>query len=390
MTSDRLATVSEYYFSRKLQELAAMNAEGKDVINLGIGSPDLPPAPAVIDALTQHVKPAENHKYQSYKGTPEFRKAFSSWYKKKFRVNLNPETDILPLIGSKEGIMHISMAFLNDGDEVLVPNPGYPSYQAAANLAGAVIRPYQLKSSNEWAPDFNNLENEGLDRVKLMWVNYPHMPTGAGLTNHLMGKLVDFARKHQIILVNDNPYSFILNDHPQSILKFARPDDMVIELNSLSKSHNMAGWRVGMAAGNPELIQNILTFKSNMDSGMFLPIQKAAIVAMEANDSWYKSLNKIYEKRRKLAWQFLDMLGCSYEKDTSGMFVWAHIPGSCKNGGTLSDEILYQHNVFITPGFIFGSEGDQFVRVSLCTPEEIWNTSINRIKNLINHKITSI
>ncbi len=389
ITSDRLETVSEYYFSKKLRELAEMNAAGKDVINLGIGSPDLPPAPEVIQALTVHAKPAENHKYQSYKGTPEFRQAFSDWYKKRFRVDLNPENQILPLIGSKEGIMHISMAFLNDGDEVLVPNPGYPSYQAAANLAGAVIRPYPLTSSNDWAPDFEALEKEGLDKVKLMWVNYPHMPTGVSLNHHLMTKLVEFSRKHQIILVNDNPYSFILNERPQSLLEFTQQDDLVIELNSLSKSHNMAGWRVGMVAGHSDLIQHILTFKSNMDSGMFLPIQKAAIVAMEADDSWYSSLNAIYEKRRKLAWQLFDQLGCVYDKSTSGMFVWAQIPESYADGASLSDEVLYQHHVFITPGFIFGTEGDQFVRVSLCTPEEIWKASINRIKKLSNHIITS-
>jgi len=387
--SDRLALVSEYYFSKKLREIAEMNAAGKDVINLGIGNPDFPPAPDVIEALIQYAKPGSNHQYQSYKGTPEFRTAFSTWYKSRFRVDLDPETNILPLIGSKEGIMHISMAFLNAGDEVLVPNPGYPTYISATHLAGGKVRPYSLRASMGWVPDYRKLENDGLEKVKLMWVNYPHMPTGANISGNELKDLISFARRNEIILANDNPYSFILNEHPRSLLEFMQPDDLVIELNSLSKSHNMAGWRVGVAAGNPDLILDILTFKSNMDSGMFLPIQKAAIVAMEAKDSWYISLNKKYESRRNLAWKFLDHLNCTYNKNTSGMFVWAKVPGSYKNGEECSDVILNQCGVFITPGFIFGSEGDQYVRVSLCTPENLWESSLKRIQN-VNMKIPII
>jgi len=380
LTAKRLSMVSEYYFSTKLREIEMLNAQGKDVINLGIGNPDLPPSPKVIEALNSYSIPDSNHKYQSYKGIPEFRSAIAKWYKDYYNVILDSESQILPLIGSKEGIMHISMAFLDDGDEVLVPNPGYPTYSSVTKLAGGIVRSYELKAGNNWVPDYELLEREGLEKVKIMWVNYPHMPTGQKINREQLKDLVDFARKNQIILVNDNPYSFILNDTPVSLLEFISPDDLVLELNSLSKSHNMAGWRVGMVSGNEKLIQTVLTFKSNMDSGMFLPIQKAAIEALKLRRPWFENWNGIYEERRSQAWQLLDLIGCTYDKKASGMFVWAQIPNTYSNGQELSDELLHEAGVFITPGFIFGTEGEKFIRVSLCTPIDKLISSISRIK----------
>jgi aspartate/methionine/tyrosine aminotransferase len=377
--SKRIDSVEEYYFSKKLREIADLKAKGADIINLGIGSPDLPPPDEVIAALSRHAAMPDNHQYQSYKGLPALREAFSSWYKKYYQVELDSEAEILPLIGSKEGIMHISMAFLNEGDEVLVPNPGYPTYASAAKLAGGVVRHYSLKESNDWAPDLTELAEQGVDHVKLMWINYPHMPTGSRLSGEQFRQLVDFAREHRIILINDNPYSFILNQQPESILNYASREDAVLELNSLSKSHNMAGWRLGMLGGNALLLQHVLTFKSNMDSGMFLPVQMAGVTALELGDDWYTSLNAIYADRRKFAWEFMDILNCTYDKEAVGMFVWAKIPSKAASGLEIADDLLYNFGLFITPGFIFGPGGESYVRVSLCTPESVWKLAINRI-----------
>ena len=380
-TASRLGEVKEYYFSIKLKEMARMNAAGKKIINLGIGSPDMSPPQEVLETLAQESQQAGVHGYQSYVGIPELRTAFSEWYATHFNVKLDAGTEILPLIGSKEGIMHISMTFLEAGDEVLIPNPGYPAYRAVANLTGASIREYKLSLENGWLPDLKALAKEDLSKVKIMWVNYPHMPTGAQANESFYKELIAFAKAQKILICNDNPYSFILNDNPFSILSVEGAKEVALELNSLSKAHNMAGWRIGMLGGASHYIQNILRFKSNMDSGMFRPVQLAAVKALSLDKTWYQGLNAAYKKRQQKAFELMDLLNCKYDKSQTGLFVWAKIPAKYKNAFELSDEILYGANVFITPGSIFGSQGDQYIRASLCSTVEIFEESINRIKN---------
>lgn len=379
----RLDSIREYYFSTKLREIEQLNTEEVKVINLGIGSPDLPPHPSVVKALHEAALRPDTHAYQSYKGAEVLRKAIAAWYERSYGVRLDPATEILPLIGSKEGIMHVSMTFLDPGDQVLVPNPGYPTYRSATELAGGVCVDYDLEQQAGWKPDLDRLAATDLSRVKLMWVNYPHMPTGASADEGLMRELVQFAGQHHILLCHDNPYSFILNEQPRSLLEIEGAMQTALELNSLSKSHNMAGWRVGMLAARKEVIGEVLRFKSNMDSGMFLPLQMAAAAALGVDDSWYRELNATYARRRQRVYELLDRLGCSYEKDRPGMFVWARIPAGYADGFALSDEVLYKAKVFITPGGIFGSRGDAYVRVSLCRTEELFSEALERVeKNL--------
>jgi LL-diaminopimelate aminotransferase len=352
------------------------------VINLGIGSPDLPPHPDVVRVLQEESAKPNVHAYQSYKGSPVLRKAIADWYQKWYGVGLNPDTEILPLIGSKEGIMHICMTYLDEGDGVLVPNPGYPTYRSAVKLAGGICIDYALKGENGWLPDFEELErlvNAG-SRIKLMWVNYPHMPTGQLPDRGLFEKLVAFGKKHAILICHDNPYSFILNDEPMSLLGVPGAKEVVIELNSLSKSQNMAGWRVGILSGAKERIDEVLRFKSNMDSGMFLPVQLAAARALSLGKDWYDSVNAVYRERRKKVFELLEVLRCGYSKQQVGMFVWAKVPAGYKDGFELSDRVLREANVFITPGGIFGSEGEGYIRVSLCSTEEKLGESIGRVK----------
>ncbi len=379
--SKRLGEVKEYYFSVKLREIAEMNKAGKNVLNLGIGSPDLPPHPSVINALQQFSVSEKNHAYQSYKGIPELRFAFTKWYQKFFHVNLNPDYEILPLIGSKEGIMHISMGFLNTGDEVLVPNPGYPAYAAVTKLAGGISRYFDLKLSNNWLPDLEKLEKQDLSNVKIMWVNYPNMPTGSTADLSFFKKLIEFGKRNRILIINDNPYAFILNNRPTSILEIEGAMETAMELNSLSKAQNMAGWRVGVLSGKKEFIDTVLRFKSNMDSGMFKPVQLAAVQALNLEQDWYDDLNNIYKKRQALVFKIMDILNAEYDKNQKGMFVWAEIPEQYKDAFELSDHILYHKNVFITPGGIFGNNGNNYIRISLCSPLEIFEEAINRIKN---------
>ena len=382
--ADRISNVSEYYFSKKLKEIAKLNAEGKDIISLGIGSPDMPPSEQTIEALCDDARKADAHGYQSYIGIPELRQAFATFYKKNFGVELNPANEIQPLMGSKEGVMHISLAFLNKGDEVLVPNPGYPTYSSVSNIVEAKIINYDLDENNGWQPDFEKLESMDLSRVKLMWVNYPNMSTGARATKELFEKLVDFGRRHNIIIVNDNPYSFILNNEKLSILSIPGAKDICIELNSLSKSHNMPGWRMAMVASNPQFIEWILRIKSNMDSGMFRPMQKAAVAAMSNDDEWHEKHNiELYAKRRALAEEIMTTLGCSFDKDQVGMFLWGKIPSKYESSAELADRVLYDARVFITPGFIFGSNGEKYVRISLCSKEDKLQNALDRIKENI-------
>ena len=376
----RMGEVKEYYFSIKLKEIAKMREAGKDVLNLGIGSPDLPPSQVAIDELATQSKHRANHAYQSYIGIPALRKAFSDWYAEWFDVQLDPNGEVLPLMGSKEGIMHISMTYLEEGDEVLVPNPGYPAYRSVANFTGATIREYELKEDNNWFPDLDALGQQDLSKVKIMWVNYPNMPTGARATKAFFEKLVAFGRQHRILICNDNPYAFILNKKPLSILSVEGAKEVALELNSLSKAHNMAGWRIGMLAGKAEYLQTILRFKSNMDSGMFKPLQLAAVKALGNPPSWYEELNAVYRERRETVFELLDLLYCTYDRDQVGMFVWAKIPPQFKDGFALSDEVLYKAHVFITPGGIFGSMGDGYIRVSLCSDGVLFEEAIRRIK----------
>ncbi len=377
----RLDGIGEYYFSQKLREIDELNKVGKKIISLGIGSPDLPPHPDVIKALHEEALNPNQHAYQSYKGSPVLRNAIAGWYKKWYNVTLDATTEILPLIGSKEGIMHICMTYINEGDAVLIPNPGYPTYRSAAKIAGATILEYTLSKEKNWFPDFEEIEKNNLHNVKLMFVNYPQMPTGQLPTEKMFESLVGFAKKHQILLVHDNPYSFILNDQPLSILKINGAKDVAIELNSLSKSHNMAGWRIGMLVGAMDRINEVLRFKSNMDSGMFLPVQLAAAKALEMEKEFHDEVNKVYKQRRKKVFQLLSLLQCDYDERQAGMFVWAAIPGRFKDGYELSDKVLYGSNVFITPGGIFGSAGNNYVRVSLCCTEEKIDEAIGRISN---------
>ena len=381
--SHRLEGIGEYYFSSKLREIDELNKAGKQIINLGIGSPDLPPHPDVIQVLQNEASKDNVHAYQSYKGSPVLREAIAEWYQKYYAVSIAPATEVLPLLGSKEGIMHICMTYLNEGDQVLIPNPGYPTYTSAVKLAGGTPLYYELTADNHWAPDFENLEKSDLSKVKLMWVNYPHMPTGQMPSKLLFEKIVAFAKKHQILICHDNPYSFILNETPMSLLSIEGSKEVVIELNSLSKSQNMAGWRVGMLIAAEERINEILRFKSNMDSGMFLPVQLAAAKALSLDQTWYESVNKIYQARRKKVFELLDVLNCVYSKEQVGMFVWAKIPSQYKDGYTLSDKVLYDANVFITPGGIFGSAGNGYIRVSLCGSIEKFSEAIKRIQSCV-------
>jgi aspartate/methionine/tyrosine aminotransferase len=360
-----------------------MRREGSDVINLGIGSPDQPPSENTVSALIAEAKKPASHGYQSYSGIPSLRKAFSDWYKKYFHVNLNPDNEILLLMGSKEGIMHISMAFVNPGDEVLVPDPGYPTYSSVTNLVGGIVRKYDLSEENGWLPDLKSLEHSDLSKVKLMWVNYPNMPTGVKGSVDLFTKLIAFSRKNGILLVNDNPYSFILNKEYISILAVEGAKDTALELNSLSKSHNMAGWRIGMVAGQSDYIKTVLKVKSNMDSGMFLAMQMAAIEALNNHDSWYDTVNSVYIRRRKIVEQIMDLLKCSYDKSQIGLFVWGKIPENIPDCESYVEKILMKSLVFITPGFIFGKNGERFIRISLCATEEKLNEAKNRITALL-------
>ncbi|MET0461718.1 MAG: aminotransferase class I/II-fold pyridoxal phosphate-dependent enzyme [Chitinophagaceae bacterium] len=381
-TAKRLEGIGEYYFSQKLREIEELNRQGKQIINLGIGSPDLPPHPDVIKTLQEEAAKPNTHAYQSYKGSPVLRKAFADWYHNWYGVELGVETEILPLIGSKEGIMHICMTYLDKKDEVLVPNPGYPTYRSAVKLAGGKCVEYELKEKNNYAPDFSKLEKKDLSRVKLMFVNYPQMPTGQLPTKELFEELVAFGKKHDILIIHDNPYSFILNDNPVSLLAVDGAKEVVIELNSLSKSHNMAGWRVGVLCGAKERIEEVLRFKSNMDSGMFLPLQLAAAKALSLGKEWQDEVNAIYRERREKVFELLQALDCVYSTAQAGMFVWARIPAGYKNGFELSDKVLYGANVFITPGGIFGTAGDKYIRVSLCAPVSRFEESLQRIRGL--------
>ena len=388
--ANRLIGIGEYYFSQKLREIDELNKQGKNIINLGIGSPDLPPHNSVIRVLQEESAKPNVHAYQGYKGSPILRKAISDWYTEWYGVELNPDSEILPLIGSKEGIMHICMTYINDGDIILVPNPGYPTYRSAAKLAGAIVKDYNLKEKNNWIPDFDELEkiireaeNGTKQKGILMFVNYPHMPTGQLPTKEFFEELVAFAKKHKILICHDNPYSFILNDNPLSLLGVKDAKDVVIELNSLSKSHNMAGWRVGMLCGAKERIEEVIRFKSNMDSGMFLPVQLAAAKALTLGKEWHDDLNAVYTKRRQKVFELLDLLNCDYDKKQAGMFIWAKIAAAYKDGYALSDEILKSSNVFITPGGIFGSEGEKYIRVSLCAKEEKFVEAIDRISKKV-------
>ncbi len=381
--ASRMNLVQEYYFSTKLKQIAEMRNSGIDVLNLGIGSPDLPPSDSTIEALALAAQNPKNHAYQSYVGVPALREGMASFYQNAYGVELNPNNEILPLIGSKEGIMHISMAYLEAGDEVLVPNPGYPTYRAASLLTGATVVDYDLSEANGWLPDLKELATKDLSKVKLMWVNYPHMPTGAKATKLFFEELRDFALTHNILIVNDNPYSFILNDDPQSILSVESMKEVAMELNSLSKSHNMAGWRMGMLAGKAEFINPVLRFKSNMDSGMFLPLQMAAIEALQNDKSWFNELNKIYKIRQQKVFEMMQLLDCQYDKNQTGMFVWAKVPIKYTTGYELSDEILEKSGVFITPGGIFGTAGDGYIRTSLCAEVSVFEEAILRIRKAL-------
>lgn len=386
--ASRLNGIGEYYFATKLREIDALNKAGHRVINLGIGSPDLPPHPSVIEALHQEASKDNTHAYQSYKGSPVLRNAIADWYKKAYNVAVDPETEVLPLIGSKEGIMHICMTYLDKGDAALVPNPGYPTYSAAVKLSGGEVLSYELKAAHNWHPVVDELQtlihshHDKGGKVKLLFLNYPHMPTGQIPDPTLLQSIIQFAKEQQILIIHDNPYSFILNEKPVSLFELDSNKDVVIELNSLSKSHNMAGWRVGMIVASQQHINNIMRFKSNMDSGMFLPVQLAAAKALSLDDSWYEGINAIYAERKEKAFQLLDCIGCDYDKNQVGMFVWAKVPSSYQSGYALSDDILSKCKVFITPGGIFGSAGEKFIRVSLCSKKEVLQEAIDRIQKM--------
>jgi aspartate/methionine/tyrosine aminotransferase len=377
-TADRLRSIEEYYFSKKLREVRGMAAAGKPIINIGIGSPDLPPSDAVINSFQQSVKHAGAHQYQSYQGLPELRETIAKFYKEKFDVDADPSSEILPLMGSKEGIMHISMAFLNEGDEVLIPNPGYPTYTSVTKLVGAVPKQYDLVADNGWFPDLESLRRQDLSGVKLMWVSYPHMPTGATANSSQLQALVAFAKEKNILLINDNPYSFVLSNNPLSILSIKGAKEIALELNSLSKTFNMAGWRVGMVLGSEENLNAILKVKSNMDSGMFYGIQKGAIEALKSGKDWFDQLDRTYKARRKLMFQLADKLQCTYDPNAVGMFVWAKMPKGSKCSEEFIDRILQNKNIFIAPGTIFGSNGEGYIRFSLCVTEEKIKEAIER------------
>lgn len=379
-TASRLESVKEYYFSKKLREVAGLVQAGKSVLNMGIGSPDLPPHPSVVEALQTGMAHPRAHMYQSYQGLPELREAIAHFYKRNYEVVLDPSSEVLPLMGSKEGIMHISMAFLNKGDEVLIPNPGYPTYSAVTQLVEATPVFYDLTAENNWQPDFDALEALDTSKIKLMWLNYPHMPTGANVDHATFEKLIQWAAKEEVLLINDNPYSFILNDDPQSILSLLGAKNVAMELNSLSKSFNMAGWRVGMLSGNVENIQAVLKVKSNMDSGMFYGIQQGAIAALNAPNSWFEELNATYKKRRKLVEELATLMNATFDPNSVGMFVWAKLNDTTIAAEDFIDQILYEKDIFITPGTIFGTQGEGYIRFSLCVTKEQITNAINRIK----------
>ncbi len=379
--ADRVADIQEYYFSRKLKEVAALRAQGHDIISLGIGGPDLPPAPEVIDTLCRAAARNDTHSYQPFGGLPELRRAYAEWYSRHYSVTIDPATELQPLIGSKEAVLHTSLTFLNPGDGVLVPNPGYPTYTSASRLAQAEIFAYDLTQDNGWQPDFEALERLPLDRIKLMWVNYPHMPTGAPASIELFEKIITFGRRHGIVIAHDNPYSFILNDHPLSIMQVDGAKDIALELNSLSKSHNMAGWRMAMITSNRRFIEWFVKVKSNVDSGQFAPAMMAAVKALQAPDQWYASLNAEYSRRRTIAEKIMTALGCTFDPSQRGLFLWGRIPDSYGSAEKLCDHILYDKDVFITPGSIFGSQGRRYVRISLCATTDALNCALNRISN---------
>ena len=382
--AERLNLVQEYYFSRKLKEVAQLNAEGKDIISLAIGSPDMPPSEQTIETLCEVARQPHAHGYQPTMGTPELREAMARFYKRWYNVELDPKTEIQPLIGSKEGILHVTLTFVNPGDKVLVPNPGYPTYTSLSKLLGADIVNYDLREDNGWQPDFEQLEQMDLSHVKLMWTNYPNMPTGGNARRETYERLVRFAKEHNIVVVNDNPYSFILNEHPMSLLQIDGAKDCCIEFNSMSKSHNMPGWRVGMCATNAQFIQWILKVKSNIDSGTFRGIQLAAAAAYDNSEEWHREANiATYRRRRKYAEQIMDALGCSYDPEQVGMFLWGKIPDKYNNVEELTERVLHENRVFITPGFIFGSNGNRYIRISLCAKEEKIKEALERIKKTI-------
>ena len=379
--ANRLAEVSEYYFSRKLKEVAAMNTQGMDIISLAIGSPDMPPSEKTIKRLCEVAERADAHGYQPTMGIPELREAMARFYQKWYGVELNPATEIQPLIGSKEGILHVTLAFVNPGEKVLVPNPGYPTYTSLSKILGAQVVNYNLKEDNGWQPDFDELEKMDLTGVKLLWTNYPNMPTGGNARRESYQRLIDFAQRHQIVVVNDNPYSFILNEEHLSIMQIEGAKDCSIELNSLSKSHNMPGWRVGMCVSNPTFISWILKVKSNIDSGTFRGLQMAAAEALENDEAWHRQANiETYAARRRYAEEIMTALGCSFDTNQVGMFLWGRIPERYANCEELTEKVLYEARVFITPGFIFGSNGDRYVRISLCAKEEKIKEALERVK----------
>lgn len=384
--SIRVQNIKEYYFSTKLKEIAAMKAAGADIVSLGIGGPDLPPHDEVIETMSAAIHDPSNHGYQTHIGIPELRDAFASWYSRWYGVKLNAASEVQPLIGSKEGVTHISLAFLNPGDKVLVPNPGYPTYSSISRMAGGEVVYYDLLEDNDWQPDFEALESMPLDNVKLMWLNYPNMPTGARAKRETFEKVVEFGRRHGIVIVHDNPYSFILNPEPQSIMSVPGAKDIAIELNSLSKSHNMPGWRVGVAVSNPEFLSWILRIKSNIDSGQFKPLMLAAAKALEAGPEWHKSLNEAYASRRIIAEKVMEALGCEFDSQQAGLFLWGRIKDESISSRDLADKVLQEAHVFITPGFIFGSNGERYIRISLCAPEDKLTEALNRINKLNKSK----
>ena len=380
----RVSEIQEYYFSRRLREVAQLNAQGADIISLGIGGPDRPPHSSVISTLADEAAKPGNHSYQPYVGIPQLRRAMADWYNRWYGVTLNPDTEIQPLIGSKEGILHVSLAFLNLGDGVLVPNPGYPTYTSVSRLAQAEIFNYDLTEEGGWMPDFDALERLPLDRIKLMWINYPHMPTGTPASLELFEKIVAFGKKHNIVIAHDNPYSFILNEKPLSLLQVDGARDIAIEMNSMSKSHNMAGWRVGMLASNPTFINWILKVKSNIDSGQFKPLMLAAVKGLEADKDWYDEVNATYASRRKVAEEIMSALKCTFDPRQKGLLLWGRIPDDEASSESLADRVLYAGRVFITPGFIFGSNGDRYIRISLCATEDNMRKALDRINKMNN------
>ncbi len=381
--SERANSVQEYFFSQKLKQIRSLVVAGHKIINLGIGNPDLPPPSEAVYRLVNEASKPNTHGYQSYTGVPELRQAFADWYSRFYGCEFNADNEILPLMGSKEGIMHISLAFLNQGDTVLIPDPGYPTYTSVSRIAGAKLLPYNLKKENGWMPDFSEIEQNDLSGVKLMWINYPNMPTGAPADHQFFEEIISFAYRHKILIINDNPYDFVLNTDYRSIFMYPGAKDVSLELNSLSKSHNMAGWRVGAVFGRADYIATILKIKSNMDSGMFLPVQLAAATALvSTTDTWHETNNQIYLERRTIAWQILDALQCDYDKHAQGLFVWAEIPGHYQSGFELSDLLLDKAEVFITPGGIFGENGLRYIRISLCATEEQLTEALERIKKM--------